>query len=240
LAESTATRLLNRDVLDGYPPNERLVVLTLALMASAKDGAYPSDRTLARKTGTSRNTVRAALDRAEADGVIERIVERADQRSRSIIVYRFPKPSRTGSPAEQDTGSPAEPDDAATGSQTGSEMGESGSESLARIGTLEHPGNSAVAPARPSHSEKPDTREPWQIRKDAEAEAEAERNRPRTPEELAEIERKRQAQDEADRRETERRDRELEEAIAADPELVAKAAAMLRKLGLTAPASGTT
>jgi len=101
--------------------------------------------------------------------------------------------------------------------------------------TLEHPGNSAdtLAPVRPSHSEKPDTREPWQIRKDAEAEAEAERNRPRTADELAEIERKRRALDESDQRETERRDRELEEAIAADPEFEAKAAAMLRKLGIT-------
>jgi len=235
VSESCATRLLNRDVLDGYPPNERLVIFVLALMANAKAGAYPSDRTLARKTGTSPNTVRAAKAHAKDDGIIEGTGESY----RSTVIYRFPTPARlaplgTQSPRPLETQS-----DGATASATASETGSTASESLACIGTLEHKGNSAGVPARPS-SEKPDTREPWMVRKDAEAEAEAERNRPRTPDELAKIERKRQALDEADRRETERRDRELEEAIAADPELEAKASAMLHKLGITPPAEVTT
>jgi len=74
VSESCATRLLNRDVLDGYPPNERLVIFVLALMANAKRGAYPSDRTLARKCGVGRDTVRMAKARAEKDGVITRAV----------------------------------------------------------------------------------------------------------------------------------------------------------------------
>ena len=62
---------------------------------------------------------------------------------------------------------------------------------------------------------KKDDRPAWQQLKDLQAEEELERRRHRTDAELAEIERKRAWVEELDRRETERRDRELEESARA-------------------------
>jgi hypothetical protein len=220
VSESSATRLLNRDVLDGYPPNERLVIFVLALMENSKAGAYPSDRTLARKCGVGQDTVRAAKARAEADGVICRAVPPEDQPPRTTIVYTFSSPARTAPTASAVTAPGAAP-----------ENGPSAPESLASIGTAEQLGEQRAS-AQPSETKKIDTREEWQVRKDAEAAAEAERTRPRTEAELALIAERQRQRDEDDARHTAERDAELAELT---PEGAAFAESLMRKHGITNP-----
>ncbi len=230
MAESTATRLLNRDVLEGYDSSHRLVIFVLALMANPKMGAYPSDRILARKCGVGQGTVRAAKARAEDDGVIARVIPKDEQPSRRTVTYYFPTPSgalTTGARGALTTGARN-----AAGAPGGAPENDSGApESLACIGTLEQLGEHARPARETPPREKPDTREPWQVAKDAEAAAKLERERPRTPEELAEIERRRQHIADLDPADIARRDAELEAELS--PEQRRDAEERLARFGIS-------
>ena len=190
----TVARLIDDNLLAGYTPAQALVLIVLA-HHEGTDGAYPSERRLAAIAHCSRNTVRGALGLAEKRALIAPYASH-----RRTTKYRF-------------TGSTTEPVGSSDWLNPRQQLAQpttaTGSLCLARNGTgTESVGNHARK--RATTNTDSDGREPWQVAKDSAVAAELERTRPRTADELAEIERKRAWQDELDRRETERRDFELE------------------------------
>jgi DNA-binding MarR family transcriptional regulator len=186
---------------------ELLVLLGLAYHENPRSReAFPSTAKLVAELKLSRRTIVAALKRLRSLGLIE--VVRTSTYDRPAT-YRL-----TDIGSRDATTAPHGVQDTTAGVQMTASRG---------APAAPKPLLTETEPKETRAEKKKNTRPAWQIRKDAEAEAELERTRPRTPGELAEIQRKRQAQDEADRLETERRDRELESEFITDPSLAAKA-----------------
>lgn len=85
----TVARLIDDDLLAGFPPAQAMVLVVLAHMEHGERGAFPSERQLAERSHTSRETVRSALKGARERGLI--VVE--GRASRGTPIYRF-----TGTP----------------------------------------------------------------------------------------------------------------------------------------------
>jgi hypothetical protein len=203
----TVARLIDDDLLADYGHAQARILTVLAHHEGREHGSFPSERRLAALSHTNRRTVRATLALAVKRGLI---VEDGLE-GRSVVVYRFTGAARVHQSA------------ATTGAVSTHRLVHSehatGAVSLACIEPVVEQGrNSARTRAQPLTE---DNREAWQILNDLKAEEELARRQPPTPEELAEIERKREAQDEADRLETARRDRELDD-VPLDPVLAAK------------------
>jgi DNA-binding MarR family transcriptional regulator len=186
---------------------ELLVLLGLAYHENPRSReAFPSTAKLVAELKLSRRTIVAALKRLRGLGLID--VVRTSTYDRPAV-YRLTDIGSRGA-----TTAPG-----ATAASHGVHDTTAGVQETASRGASAAP-KPLLTETEPKETRgiKKDNRPAWQKVKDAQAEAEHERTRTRTADELAEIERKRAWVEELDRRETERRDRELEAETAAAPE----------------------